>query len=172
MSHNKLNPRSTRPISTKQDKEIFIETCFLWYNLKFTYFPLSNIFALWMTIFYGSFHFQVAVNMKTSQMWPVAMVMILPREDPVLTQWISTAHSLCGSPGDVQLLDLTGSHSLCYGTDPGSCSGLLRNSLCSAVPDRSLLKPKPHLNGSEGRETPHSSAVTHLAPRTSSASPK
>lgn len=34
------------------------------------------------------------------------------------------------------------SHSLCYCTDPGSCSGLLSNSLCSLL-HHLLLQPKP-----------------------------
>lgn len=58
-----------------------------------------------------------------------------------ITSFFNPMNKHCGPPGDLQPLDLTCSPSLCYSTDPVSCSRLLWNSHCSLL--YHLLKPKP-----------------------------
>lgn len=73
-------------------------------------------------------------------------------------------HSLCGTPDDLQPFDLTILCATAWTQCPAQGSlGALTAPRC-----KTTLNPNLHLNCSEGRKTLHSSAVTHLAPRTSS----
>lgn len=75
-------------------------------------------------------------------------------------------NTFCGSPEDLQPLDLT--HSPEYTQCPAQGSLEILTALCCTT----SLNPNLHLNCSKGRKTPHSPAVIHLAPRTSSSTPE
>lgn len=77
-------------------------------------------------------------------------------------------HSLCGTPDNLQPFDLTILCARAWTQCPAQGSlGALTAPRC-----KTTLNPNLHLNCSEGRKTLHSSAVTHLAPRTSSSTHK